>query len=257
METEYSQSNSPDQSLLTKINDQHPVGPRHHGQHSLPGSGDPLDPQDTGLPLEQYARTHGFHVAEVWRLIRGGELIARPQGGILWVYPEGLPILMSARKGASSKRPEAEIGKIQSPDLASAVMNAIQGASYPESVAKFSDELPSLPPEDLAMPSPRDQMRAAPESKALATFPEVALLLDHLSLAKEENKEIIKLTQDTIQRVTTMCESIVEMKNEIIEAKSAQIADLKERLGEQNLQIQSLNQEKEDLEMLARSITTN
>jgi hypothetical protein len=84
--------------------------------------------------------------------------------------------------------------------------------------------------------------------------PEMALLLDHLSLAKEENREILRMTQESIRKVTELTDTIVEMKDSVIEAREAQIMALREQLGEREKQIKSLLQQKEDLEMLARTI---
>jgi hypothetical protein len=208
-----------------------------------------------GMPLEQYAISRGVHMGEVWRLIRCGELIARPIKGALYVFSDSTATAMDHRQGAiSASHVQEDETSSPSTDVAAVVMDAI--STYSQEIGGDEDagELPSLPPEAADSTRGHGVTGPAGNSRSLANFPEMALLLDHLSLAKEENKEIIRLTQDTIQRVTAMSENIVAMKNEIIEAKDAQIDILKERLDEQSLRIRSLNQEKEDLEMLARSI---
>jgi hypothetical protein len=83
---------------------------------------------------------------------------------------------------------------------------------------------------------------------------EVALLLDHLSLAKEENREILKMTQDAIRKVTELTDSVVAMKNAVIESKDSQIDALREQLAAREARIKQLLQKNEDLEMLARAL---
>lgn len=109
--------------------------------------------------------------------------------------------------------------------------------------------LPPLPGEALAPP------QAMALTGATAASSEVALLLDHLSLAKEENREILKMTQDAIRRVTELTDSIVTMKNAVIEAKDSQIVALREQLAAREERIAQLLQKQEDLEMLARALT--
>ena len=126
--------------------------------------------------------------------------------------------------------------------------------------------LPPLPDEAApAQPGPARSGAAAgsPDDKT-GTFltltgdrahsPEMALLLDHLSLAKEENREILRLTQDSIRKVTELTDSIVEMKDALIEAKQTQILTLKEQLDAKDREIRKLLQQREDLEMLARTM---
>jgi hypothetical protein len=207
-----------------------------------------------GMPLAEYAMAQGIHIAEVWRLIRSGELIARPINGILFVFSEHSATAIDFRKGAFSALETREVQPDSArEEVASVVMRAVGNLSE-EMLDEDAGELPSLPPEATERNLGGSIGNTGGAMRVLSSFPEMALLLDHLSLAKEENKEIIRLTQDTIQRVTAMSENIVAMKNEIIDAKDAQIDILKERLGEQSSRIQTLNQEMEDLEMLARSI---
>lgn len=83
---------------------------------------------------------------------------------------------------------------------------------------------------------------------------EVALLLDHLSLAKEENREILRMTQDAIRKVTELTDSVVAMKNAVIESKDSQLDALREQLAAREAHIKQLLQKNEDLEMLARAL---
>jgi hypothetical protein len=90
--------------------------------------------------------------------------------------------------------------------------------------------------------------------QAAGASSEMALLLDHLSLAKEENREILKMTQDAIRKVTELTDSVVTMKNAVIESKDSQIDALREQLAAREQRIKALLQKNEDLEMLARAL---
>lgn len=109
----------------------------------------------------------------------------------------------------------------------------------------------ALPPLPGEASLPAQALTLSSETQASS---EVALLLDHLSLAKEENREILKMTQDAIRRVTELTDSIVAMKNAVIEAKDSQIDALREQVAARDERIQQLLQKHEDLEMLARAL---
>jgi hypothetical protein len=122
---------------------------------------------------------------------------------------------------------------------------------YPpkSATSKVDTSVPPFPGEEA--PNPPGYLAVA-ESKAI--HPEIALLLDHLSLAKEENREIIKLTQDALTRVSTMTDTMIKMKDQLIGAKDEQLMSMKEILALRDSEIRKLKQEREDLEMLARTL---
>lgn len=110
------------------------------------------------------------------------------------------------------------------------------------------DELPPLPEEaDLA-----DEQHLVP---SVPQSTEMALLLDHLSIAKEENREILRLSQDSISRVTHMADTIVAMKDDLLKAKDEQIDGLREKVKSREVEIARLKQELEDLKMLAMTLS--
>lgn len=84
--------------------------------------------------------------------------------------------------------------------------------------------------------------------------PEMALLLDHLSLSKEENKEILRLSQDSITRITQMSDTIVALKDDLLRAKDEQMEGLREKMKTKDLEIAQLKQELEDLRMLTAAM---
>jgi hypothetical protein len=84
---------------------------------------------------------------------------------------------------------------------------------------------------------------------------ELALLIDHLSLSKDENREILRLAQESIRKITELSDTLVAMKDAVIEAKSTQIDSLKELLALRDKEIKTLQKSNEDLEILARTMS--
>lgn len=87
-----------------------------------------------------------------------------------------------------------------------------------------------------------------------SAHPEVALLLDHLSLAKEENREILRLTQDAMQRVSNMTDQLVKLKDELLSTKDQQLTQMHEIVKAREAEILRLKRQNEDLETLARTL---
>ncbi len=178
-----------------------------------------------GLTLQNYAAQNSLSEADVWKLLRQGEIIGRTHRGKLIIYPEpaaGLPPLETKK----------------SIQVSGAVSNS---------------QLPPLPG---TLPSTRTGELALHGSSENSS-PEVALLLDHLSLAKEENREILKMTQESIRKVSELSDSVVDMKDAVIDAKDAQLQALKEQLKATDRQNAKLKQDNEDLNMLARTLAEN
>ena len=80
------------------------------------------------------------------------------------------------------------------------------------------------------------------------------LLIDHLSLAKEENREILRLTQDAMSRLTHMTDVMLDMKDALIASKEEQMSILKLRLSEQSADLTRALKENEDLETLTMAL---
>ena len=171
---------------------------------------------DLGLTVPAYAQQQLLSETEVWRRLRRGQLVGRSTGGQLLIYPTA-----SALAAASELPPlplDAEAG--------ARAGAANEGAAF------------------LSLSGDRGQA------------PELALLLDHLSLAKEENREILRMTQDSIRQISRMSEHIVQMKDEVIAGKNSELAALQAKLATQGAEIRRLQQHSEDLEMLARTLVT-
>jgi DNA-directed RNA polymerase specialized sigma24 family protein len=180
-----------------------------------------------GLELSQAARQLGVSVDEVWRRIRNGALVARTSLGKVHVYTDATQ------------------------------MNDIEG-------------LPPLPKSSLVSASTDGTLKIEPlgieaslETGLTNTLrdhiettqrQEVALLIDHLSLAKEENREILRLTHDSMARLTEMTDKILEMKDTIIASKEEQMSLMKQRFREQSEELLNALKEKEDLETLTQAL---
>jgi hypothetical protein len=168
-----------------------------------------------GLELSNAASTLGISVDEIWRRIRNGMLLARTEKGKVLVYT----------------------------DL------ALSGG----------DECLPPPPGVLSTDIDYGAVRAVPfDARVELTVPghsqEIALLIDHLSLAKEENREIIRLTQDSMARLSQMTDAMMDMKDSIIASKEEQMSILKGRLAEESANLLRALKEKEDLETLTQAL---
>lgn len=211
-----------------------------------------------GLPLEAYAAANALSEAEVWRRLRRGQLVARHDGERLLVYEE-LPAEptdfslkdLHATLAKEEKAADVDPFTADSPEAASP-----RGGPGAVKAELEPGDLPPLPGTE-ARPGASSKDSASGAYLALSgrrtETPELALLLDHLSLAKEENREILRLTQDSIRKVTELTDSIVEMKDTVIEAKDAQILALEQRLRAAEGEIKNLRQHNEDLDTLARA----
>ena len=193
------------------------------------------DVSDEGLTLEEYAKNCDLTEAEVWRRLRRGELVGRSQKGRLVIFKStGAPGAVSAGEPLPSRAHEAARDLVDLPPLpgigperAGAESDGRQGGAY---LTLSGERSPS---------------------------PELALLLDHLSLAKEENREILKMTQESIRKVTELSDTIVGMKDCVIESKETQIMALREQLAARDHELKKLRQQNEDLEMLARAVAAS
>jgi hypothetical protein len=188
----------------------------------------PMDPSDglfvgpvvtdeiDGLELSDAASVLGLSVDELWRRIRNGVLLARTEKGKVLVYTD------LAFGGHDESLPPPPSLTTPSPSY---------GVSR-----------------DLGFDSPRTDLVVAGHSQ------EIALLIDHLSLAKEENREILRLTQDSMARLSQMTDAMMDMKDSIIASKEEQMSILKERLAAESSNLLRALKEKEDLETLTQAL---
>ena len=182
---------------------------------------------DDGMPIEDYAEKFLLSETEIWRRIRHGELLGRTHQGRLLIYP-------------------------------------------PSSIEATLADLPPLPdrtpiPSRVGATHERSGGDFLGLSGERSSTPELALLLDHLSLAKEENREILRLTDQSMKRVCEMSEALIQMKDAVIVSKDTEllavrqqrdteVASLEAKLAASDMEIRRLRQQSEDLEMLARTM---
>ena len=186
-----------------------------------------------GLSIEDYALHHRLSSEEVWNKLRRGHLVGRTSRGKVLVY-----------------------------ESISAAALAVPGSPQSRSSASADGDLPPLEfgatPQRYSAPTPSNSAGSlvTMDSVSGPQSTELALLLDHLSLAKEENREILRLTQDTLTKLSAMTDAVVQMKDEVIKSKDLQLATMQQAIAEKERNLSQLRQDKEDLEMLNRTLGT-
>lgn len=170
-----------------------------------------------GLSIEEYAALQNLSNDEVWSRLRKGQLVGRTSRGKVLVYES----ISAAALAAPAPGHDGPSGG-------------------------------DLPPLEFGATSAGSMV--ALETVGGSSSTELALMLDHLSLAKEENREILRLTQDTLTKLSSMTDAVVQMKDEIIKSKDQQLASLQSAVAENEKNIAKLRQEKEDLEILNRTL---
>lgn len=178
-----------------------------------------------GLDLETAAQTLGIAVDDLWRRIRNGQIMARSERGKVYVYTQ------------NSAKAQAKAATVEKEDL------------------------PPPPGPEVETPSQviLTQMQESLVNEAVGTSltvanREIALLIDHLSLAKDENREIIRFTRESMSRLTEMTDTMLQMKDEVIAAREQQVEMLHERIKTQTEELRAALREKENLETLTRNL---
>lgn len=230
------------------------------------------DPRDMGgVTIQEFSRSRKIAEPEAWRMLRRGELVGRTFEGRLYVFANAQETVAESAADELTARIndliEEDTGKGE-PLAASqddTIVVAAENKPQEQQAAAESVTETALPP----LPGIETGFRAGAAAESAVppgmmpvpteriTNTEIALLLDHLSLAKEENREILKMTQESIRKVTELTDTIVEMKDSVIDAKEAQILFLKDQLESREKEIRKLLQQKEDLEILAQTIMTH
>lgn len=189
-----------------------------------------------GLTIEEYAKQQNLSHDEVWSRLRKGQLVGRTSRGKVLVY-ESISAAAMAAPTSPARTPSGD-------DLPPLEFGARTDKNDAESKDPTTNQAGAVSAGSLL----------ALETMGGAGSTELALLLDHLSLAKEENREILRLTQDTLTKLSSMTDAVVQMKDEIIKTKDQQLAALQSAMAESEKNIAKLRQEKEDLEILNRTL---
>jgi hypothetical protein len=194
------------------------------------------------LGIDSFAQKNGMDPQEVWRQIRIGKLASHHINDEICVFTtqeEAQTFL--ERQGASGG--------------SDGLFEGDPTFTPPNETSSNAWTPPSLtPPKD-------DNIIGAERSDHYLSLrggwsesPEVALLLDHLSLSKEENREIIQLANQSMTKISHLSETVVTLKDQVIAAKEAELEILKEKLVQQESMIRKLKQDNEDLQMLAENL---
>lgn len=184
-----------------------------------------------GLELSLAAKKLGITIDEIWRRIRNGLVLARTHKGQVFVYTD-----------LQSSHVASELPPVPSTDA--------EGEQTYQTV--LENQLHSEWNKGLTSRASNVDVHSLIPVQSHS--PELSLLIDHLSLAKEENREILRLTHDSMARLTHMTDSLIEMKNSIIASKEEQMAILKQKIAEQSAQLVEALKEKEDLETLTQAL---
>jgi hypothetical protein len=178
-----------------------------------------------GMELSKAARHLGVSIDEIWRRVRNGKLVARTDRGQVMVYTD-----------------------------ASTVVTMEGLPPLPNSTAREWTKSASNSDDSKLVDTEYNQISVLSERVSSSDRQEVALLIDHLSLAKEENREILRLTHESMSRLSEMTDKMLDMKDSIISSKDEQMQILKQRLAEQTEQLRQVLREKEDLETLTEAL---
>lgn len=204
-----------------------------------------------GLLLDTYASQQNISHREIWKQVKSGKLIARTQNGKIYIYSDSIPNIhvttpesWDAQSKNSTKDQEDQ---------------ASTGCEF------------GLPPLPSTTSEQSDKETFLGLSGKFADSPEVALLLDHLSLAKEENREVLRLAQESIRTMTDTTEKVIHAKDQLITEKDRMISQKDELIAEKDRQLELIRQkladetskllkakqDAEDMETLARTLTTS
>ena len=217
------------------------------------------------MEISEYANKNAISITDVWQRVRKGQLMAKTKGLEFHVFESGpapfaeaAPTNEPLRAGASisssplsatiAKEPVVFGGLKVSPSVVEAEKSeeSFDDRDIQDSHNDEEDSLEALPP---SIPAPQERQGAQST--------EIALLLDHLSLAKEENRDILRLTQDSISRITQMAETMMSMKDEILRQREDELGRLRKSVEDQGRAVNRLKQELEDLHILNRTLGDN
>lgn len=187
-----------------------------------------------GMELSDAAQALGVSSDEVWRRIRNGVLLGRTVQGKVLVFTDLKSI------GDCENVVGTEFGRVGA--VAQAVL-----PRFPAAMERLTDVALYGNDQQSTFLQPMDDASSRGHQ-------EILLLIDHLSLAKEENREILRLTQDAMSRLTQMTDAMLEMKDALISSKDEQMAILKLRLSEQAADLTRALKENENLETLTNAL---
>lgn len=90
--------------------------------------------------------------------------------------------------------------------------------------------------------------------EADSTMGYLAILAENLKISKQEQIELLKLTQESIKRVVDSTEKLIATKETLIEEKDKVIKSMQEKINEYTSTRSKLLQENEDLKILVQAL---
>ena len=211
------------------------------------------DEEFDGWELSRYAAEKKVTQEYVWEKVKSGQLVARCHQGRMYVledFHQMDGILKKAKQGVPEEAASIEMAANRDESGQKDVDPNYGGPSTEFGIKERSSESFN---QDASHYAQQDGGYLA--TRPLHHPSEIALLLDHLSLAKEENKDILKLTQEAISQITSMTTSMLSLKEELLTAKEDQLKIYKQQMNEKELQLNKLKQEVEDLKMLTKLLS--
>lgn len=213
-----------------------------------------------GIQLETYATQQKLTHNQIWDKVKSGQLIARTQQGKIYIYHDVMPEFNFEDHGKTT---------IDTTHLQPAMEDG--DTNTKQSSLHEGHTLSGLPPLPSSAASFESKSGFLGLSGKFADSPEVALLLDHLSLAKEENREVLKLAQESIRTMTDTTEKVIvakdqlisekdkmlAQKDEVISDKEKQLKLMQDKLDQQEALLRKAQQDAEDMETLARTLTAS
>lgn len=184
-----------------------------------------------GMTIDQASIAMDIGIDELWSKVKSGQLLARTLAGEVRIY-------------SSIEKSNDDIAKLA--NLPAPPLKEIQSTEIQSSEVQFD---PTVIVATMTH-SNEDHHGSQNSSKG-----ELAAIVHHLNLAKEENREILKLTSESMSRLTQMTDAVINMKDELIIAREAQLQELQSELKAQDEQIRNLLREKENLETLAQNLS--
>jgi hypothetical protein len=188
-----------------------------------------LDCAIDGMDIEMAADALQVDVEEIWRRIRRGDLLARSQLGKVFVYTD---------------HAQFEVDQDRFSALPDLPFQKLQGARHERLAGNLGDH----PGVDIQLWDPGVSTSLVSTDQSYQ-FDELIRLLN---MAKEENREIIRLTSDSMSQLSQMTDEMLHLKDQVIEARELQVRNLEADVRGTREEIQKLRQEVEDLSTVAK-----
>lgn len=244
-----------------------------------------------GLDIRSFAKEYNLSLKEVETMVRNNLLISRYQNGMLYVYDNrgsgtkddydyiaelkdvSVDVLDDSLKNLDIKNQidseDKDIGLDERFNLKDTQtinyynsykdenINSINNNSNDNSNVNNIDNIENTQNTYHTLPSINninDKEGIKKYDDSLNTMGYLAVLAENLKVSKQEQIELLKLTQESIKRVVESTEKLVETKNSIIQEKDKIISSLEEKLSLSNKKVTLALQENEDLKILVDTL---